>query len=286
MSQILVTGIVTLDIIHFLSQYPEEDSEQRANQQLFETGGNASNSSYILKQLGHEPKLAATLADDTAADFIRQQLQQRQIDYFDEWRMPNSHSPTSCISINQQNASRTISHYRCLAELSFAQFDCVDLNKFDWLHFEGRNIQEQQFMLQKAANTSVPVSLEAEKDRPGIDDLFQYADVLFFSKTFARQRGFYQAEDCLDHFSRQYTDKLLICAWGEQGAWAWQGQQVFHSPAYPPPQLIDTRAAGDTFNAACINGLLKQQSTQKILQDACKLAGHKCGLTGLNLNLC
>jgi len=155
MSQILVSGIITLDIIHYHTHYPEEDSEQRANQQIFEIGGNATNSSYILKQLGHEPKLATTLA--------------------------------------------------------------------------------------------------AEKDNAGIDDLFQYADVLFFSKNFAQQRGFQQADACLRYFGERYTDKTLICAWEEHGAWKQKNHTLVSSPAYPPQQVIDVISLTRHALMACSN---------------------------------
>ena len=283
MSRILLTGIITLDIIHFVDHYPLEDSEQRASQQIFETGGNTANSSYILKQLGHEPKLAATIADDPAAAFICQQLQQRGVDYFDQWQIANSQSPTSCITINQQNASRTITHYRDLPELQARQFEQIDTHKFDWLHFEGRNITQLENILRTiAGQPHAPISLEVEKDLPDIECLLPYGDVIFFSRNFALQRGFKEAAECLQHFASIYPHKRLFCAWGEFGAWAIQSSRLYHSPAVPPAHLIDTRAAGDTFNAACIDGLLKQQSIVQILQDACTLAGRKCGQKGLD----
>ena len=283
MSRILLTGIITLDIIHFLDHYPHEDSEQRASQQIFETGGNTANSSYILKQLGHEPKLAATIADDPAAAFICHQLQQRGIDYFNQWQMPNSQSPTSCITINRQNASRTITHYRDLAELSAEQFEQIDHHRFEWLHFEGRNIAQLEMILKAiSAKDHAPVSLEIEKHLPGIEKLIPYADSVFFSRSYALLRGFDNAGDCLRHFASLYPHKRLFCAWGEAGAWALESGQISHAPAFAPARLVDTRAAGDTFNAACIHGLLKQQSIGQILEDACKLAGHKCGQIGLD----
>jgi ketohexokinase len=44
--------------------------------------------------------------------------------------------------------------------------------------------------------------------------------------------------------------------------------------------VVDTLGAGDTFNAAIIDGLCRQQDLAVALRDACRLAGKKCGQIG------
>lgn len=54
------------------------------------------------------------------------------------------------------------------------------------------------------------------------------------------------------------TDKcifraIVICAWAEQGAMARTTDgAIVQSPAFPPPHVIDTLGAGDTFNGAAL----------------------------------
>jgi ketohexokinase len=45
---------------------------------------------------------------------------------------------------------------------------------------------------------------------------------------------------------------------------------------------VDTLGAGDTFNAAVIDGCLGGLDTGATLQRACLLAGRKCGQIGLS----
>lgn len=48
----------------------------------------------------------------------------------------------------------------------------------------------------------------------------------------------------------------LVCAWAEEGADALGPDgRLLHSDAFPPPRVVDTLGAGDTFNAAVIFSL-------------------------------
>lgn len=56
----------------------------------------------------------------------------------------------------------------------------------------------------------------------------------------------------------------LICAWAEQGADALGPDgKVLHSDAFPPPRVVDTLGAGDTFNASVIFSLAQGECPQE-----------------------
>ena len=281
MARILVTGIATLDIINQVSHYPDEDEELRAEAQYLRRGGNASNTASVLVQLGDRCRLACSLADDMGGRFIVDDLRRRGIEFDPGMILMNGATPTSYITLNRQNGSRTIVHYRDLPELGFHQFDTLVLNH-DWFHFEARNCRETRRMMGKARQLGRPLSLEVEKQRPDLDQLFPLADVIMFSRAFAQQQGFDNAEQCLRHFAAQWPDKRLSCTWGGDGAWALQSGALMHSPAFPPQQLVDTIGAGDTFNAGLIHSLAQASSLPRALTDACRLAGRKCGQIGFD----
>ena len=163
MAKILVTGIAALDIINRVDHYPDEDEELRAVDQQLRRGGNAANTASVLVQLGEQCGLACSLADDMAGEFIQQDLRRRGIDFDTAAVVRGATTPTSYITLNRQNGSRTIVHYRDLHELSFEQFDRLDLSGYDWFHFEGRNPRQTRLMMEKARRTGKPLSLEVEK---------------------------------------------------------------------------------------------------------------------------
>lgn len=283
--QVLGVGVATLDVIDSLEAFPREDSEQRALDRSSRRGGNAANTLAVLSQLGHACSWVGTLADDAAADQIVADLQSHHIGLDWARRHAGARSPVSHIIHSRASASRTIIHYRDLPELEAEDFAAIDLTGFDWVHFEGRHVSACEQMLRRVRERrpGLIVSLEVEKTRPQIERLFPLADVLVFSRAYARARGFSSAPELFAAARASAASGLLFAAWGEEGGWldeAEAGQR--HLPAYPPARLVDTLGAGDVFNAGLIDALLRGESPIQALQRANQLAGRKCGRHGLN----
>jgi len=270
MPSILLTGISTLDIINTVDGYPSEDSEVRASEQTIRTGGNACNSAKVLQQLGVSTSLLSNTADDLSAEFILSELKQQKINLSLCPVEHNSFTPTSYITVNNRNGSRTIVHHRQLNELSANYFNELILDKFDWLHFEARNCEQLKLMLVHAAQFKKTISIEIEKPRAHIDSILDFADVLFISRPFAESQGFKTPEECLKHFSEAYPQTISTCTWGEKGAWAYDTTEIICQPAYKTDKAIETLGAGDTFNSGFIASYIKTHSVKKSLACACE----------------
>jgi len=282
-ASILGVGVATLDIINYVARYPEENQALRASNQRISCGGNATNTLTILSRLGHRVALAAVLATDHQAGIIYRALQDQQIDISACVHLPGK-SPLSCVVVAQETASRTIVHYRELPELSASSFIEQDLAGYDWIHFEGRNIEqtEQMMMHVRRYYPGIRLSLEVEKPRDGIAALFSFADLILFSASYVRSQGTLADQQWLLSIQQQAKQAIVVCSDAERGAWACDvAGNTYHAPAVAPAKLIDTLGAGDTFNAAMIHALLDEQSLQAALCMACQLAGDKCGQQGL-----
>jgi ketohexokinase len=267
MSKILAVGIATIDIINEVTSYPKEDSEVRAINQRCQRGGNATNTLVVLSQFGHNCSWAGTWADDSNASVILNNLDFYRIDYSNSTCLKQATNPTSYILHSYDNASRSIVHYRDLAEYSFDDFKQIDLQSFDWIHFEGRNIENVYLMLKhcKSNYPKIQISLEVEKIRPDINKLFQYADVLLFSKPFVIESGYSSAKDFFMQQQGKLRSKLLSCTWGEDGAKLFYKGNLYSSNPNESDNIIDTLAAGDTYNAALIHALSQNRERNKEL---------------------
>ncbi|MDZ7804730.1 PfkB family carbohydrate kinase [Thiohalophilus sp.] len=284
MSRILCTGIATLDIINQVDHYPAEDEELRATAQFVRHGGNAANSACVMSQFNHQVELLTTLGEDAAGQRICRDLQHYGVNTRRIVTLAQGRTPTSYITLNQGTGSRTIVHYRDLPELRPGDFPLREVERYDWFHFEGRNIESLKTILAQLAAQRIdqPVSIEIEKPRPGIEQLYPYADILLFSRAFARAHDYTCADALFDDLRRHDISAILICAWGDEGAFACDAQgNRYHAPASVPIRVIDTLGAGDTFNAGMILALLEGRPLDSALSTACELAGRKVGQNGL-----
>lgn len=283
--RILAIGTATLDIINLVDRYPREDEEVRALEQRRVRGGNAVNTLVVLSQLGYDCGWGGVVADEPDSRHIFGDLEPYRIDTTACVRYPEGITPTSYVCVSRATGSRTIVHYRDLPEYTAEDFRRIELDAWDWVHFEGRNPREiaQMQARLKRQRPQLKCSLEVEKPRPAIEALFEGPDVVMFSRTYARACGYHDGAALLHSLRPQTGSATLFCAWGESGAFAMDGAgQLFHSPAFPPSAVVDTLGAGDVFNAAVIDGMLKGQPVERVLVDACRLAGRKCGMHGFD----
>jgi ketohexokinase len=283
MTAVLGIGNATLDIIHLVDRYPDENDEIRCQSRTLHRGGNASNTLVVLSQLGPECCWAGMLADNAEGKLVADDLTRHGIDISASERAVSGSMPVSSIIISKQTGSRTITHFRDLPEYSFAAFKAIDLEPFDWLHFEGRNVAGVRQMLERVRDVSPDTrcSLEIEKPRDGIESLFPLADILLFSGNYADARGFADPLTLLQSMHSGCPEADLFCGWGDAGAVALdrKGREYRH-PAVIPARVIDTLGAGDTFNAGVISGYLDGLDVKAVLARACRLAGNKCGQQG------
>ena len=286
---VLGVGIATLDIINQVERYPAEDDEVRAVSQRLTRGGNCANTLAVLSELGCRCHWVGTLADDSGAAVIRQNLAARGIGVEAAKVTSDSATPTSYITLSRATGSRTIVHHRDLPELTATDFAQVDLTRVDWVHFEGRNPCETGQMIARVAaeRPGLRISVELEKPRPGIEALFRLPQagngVIIVARAFAEQQGALDPEAFLQQFADQSNASLLLLPWGAVGAYALtRGRELTFAPSQPPAQVIDTIAAGDVFNAAAIAALIDGHPIDQVLHAANALAGHSCGQIGID----
>ena len=283
MSRILLVGTATLDLIFELDHHPAQDEEMRAKSLRTSRGGNAANTAVVLARLGHVPQFLGVLADTPETAVIENDFSHHGVE-FGSCPKLSGKPPTSSIFLTK--GCRSIVHYRDLPELPAENFFSTSLNDVNWVHFEGRNVPEMKRMLAnlRSRRPDIPVSIELEKHREGIEQLFDQANLLLCSRGFARHHGFEGAHSFLSWMSSQAGGAEVIVAWGEAGAFGVGDEgRVFHSPAMPPPIVRDTLGAGDTFNAAIIDAKLRGSALWPALEDGCRLAGIKCGIEGFDV---
>ncbi|KAK1901422.1 Ketohexokinase [Dissostichus eleginoides] len=223
--------------------------------------------------------------------FIMADFSRRGVDVSAVVLQVEGQTPSACCVVCPASGSRTvILSDTNLPDVTAEDFSKVDLHQFKWIHWEGRNAEQQVQMIQQVEvfNRPLPpqeritLSVEIEKTREPLYQLFPHGDLVFVSKDVARHFGFQSAGAALKGlYSRVKQGAVLVCAWAEEGADALGPDGVLlHSDAFPPETLVDTLGAGDTFNSAVIYTLSNGGSLQDALTFGCSVAGRKCGFHG------
>lgn len=285
MARILLVGTATLDLVFDLAHHPHPDEEMRARGLRTCRGGNAANSAVVLARLGHAPDFLGVLAEAPETAVIERDFSAHGVGFDHCPRLPGR-PPTSSIYLS--GGGRSIVHYRDLPELEARHFAALDLAGYDWLHFEGRNVDELARMLEHVHrhHPRLPVSLELEKPRDGIEALLDKAGLLLCSRGYARHHGYDDPAGFLGWLGGRAPQAMGVVAWGERGAWGrGPAGEACHAPAAPLARVVDSLGAGDTFNAAMIAARLARRPLHQALTDACLLAGSKCASPGLDFPL-
>ena len=280
MTRIMCVGVATLDVVNTVARYPDEDSEVRASQQALRMGGNAANTAVVLAQMGDTVSWVGNLAPSCAV--IDASFAAHGVDTSLATRLSEGVTPTSYITLSAATGSRSIVHYRDLPEYTADSFLRLDLPAFDWIHFEGRAIDELGAMITHARAQSVArLSLEVEKPRPGIESLFPHVDLLMFSRDYAQAKNEPSASALLQSLP---PGTRASCTWGADGAWAIDCDGQTQHVAAPRLEVIaDTVGAGDAFNAALVHALHQGDTLFDALSTAVALASLTCTHHGLDL---
>ncbi|XP_015201586.1 ketohexokinase isoform X2 [Lepisosteus oculatus] len=121
-------------------------------------------------------------------------------------------TPCACCVVCPPSGSRTVVLFDTnLPDVTADDFQKVDLTKYKWIHWEGRNPGEQVKMIKHVeeynssvmAEEQITISVEIEKTREELYQLFQYGDVVFVSKDVARHFGYNSAAEALRGFYSQ-----------------------------------------------------------------------------------
>jgi len=199
-------------------------------------GGNTSNSLVAAARLGVSCRLFSKLGEDANGDAIVQGLAEEGVDTSAVLRQEGAPSPFTYIVVDCAGGTRTCIHTPgppcCADELSESATASL-LAGAGLVSFDGRLGEPAAKLATAARRAGVPVLVEAERPRPGLDGLLALADFAVASQAFpAAWTGLpSEAAALLACVARLPAARLLVTTLGRRGSVAIERVPSASAPA-------------------------------------------------------
>ncbi|TKY52792.1 Sulfofructose kinase [Spatholobus suberectus] len=183
-------GGVSIDFLATVAAYPKPDDKIRSTSLKVQGGGNAGNALTCLARLGLNPRLISKVADDSQGRGILDELQADGVDTSFIVVSKEGTSPFTYIIVDNQTKTRT-----CIHTPGYPPMIPDDLPKSSLLsaldgakiaYFDGRLPDTALVVAHEAVRKNIPILIDAERPREGLDDLLKLADYVVCSAKFPK----------------------------------------------------------------------------------------------------
>ncbi|KAK9756811.1 hypothetical protein RND81_01G122400 [Saponaria officinalis] len=222
-SIILGCGGATVDFLAAVASYPKPDDKIRSTSFQVQGGGNAGNALTCAARLGLNPRLISKVADDAQGRGILRELEADGVDTSFFIVSPEGNSPFTYVIVDDETKTRTCIHTPGFPpmvpeELSSSKLDSA-LNGTKLVYFDVRLHETALVIAEEASRRSIPILIDAEKKRDGLDELLGFATYVVCTAKFpqAWTEASSVPKALLSMLSRLPKVKFVIVTLGEDG---------------------------------------------------------------------
>ncbi|KAL6900623.1 hypothetical protein ACP4OV_005299 [Aristida adscensionis] len=187
---VLGCGAVSADYLATVASFPNPDDKIRSLTLKVQGGGNAGNALTAAARLGLAPRIISKVANDALGRNILKELQDDGVDTSYISVAEDGNSPFTYIIVDNQTKTRTCIHTpgyppmvpeELTKEKLFAALDGADIVYFDVrLHDTALLVAEEM----QASQRKIPILIDAERKREGLDELLNFASYVVCSAKF------------------------------------------------------------------------------------------------------
>ncbi|CAJ2632828.1 unnamed protein product [Trifolium pratense] len=181
-------GGVGLDLLATVAAFPQPDQKIRSTSFKIQGGGNTGNALTCAACLGLKPRIISKIADDTQGRSILDELQADGVDTSFIVVSKEGTSPFTYIIVDNQTKSRT-----CIYTPGFPPMKPDDLTESSLLsalngtkiaYLDGRFHATALVVAHEAVRKNIPILMDAERPREGLDDLIKVVDYVVCAAQF------------------------------------------------------------------------------------------------------
>jgi sulfofructose kinase len=281
--RILCTGIIVLDEVFRVDEFPQPDGKVQATGFFVVNGGCAANAAVAIARLGGRVALAGPMGGPAGADAngdrVLAAFARENIDCTYCQRIPGLSTALSAIFMNARG-DRTIVTYRDerIATAAPADPDAA-VAAADAVLADNRYPDFVQPICEAARRRNIPVVLDG--DRPTVEDdpLFRIAShVIFSSECLRATTGLADLAAGLQRIARK-TKAFLAVSNGPNDIVFLEGGDIRQLPVFAI-DAVDTLGAGDAFHGGFVLAIAEGRSEIEAMRFGSAVAGIKCTRLG------
>ncbi|XP_030496077.2 uncharacterized protein LOC115712013 [Cannabis sativa] len=183
-------GSAGVDFLATVSSFPKPDDKIRSTSLKVQGGGNAANALTCAARLGLNPRLVSKVANDSQGKAILEELESDGVDTSFFVVAKDGNSPFTYIIVDDQTKTRTCIHtpgYPSMKPDELSQSSVQSLVEGARIaYFDGRLHESALLVAQEAARKNIPILVDAERVREGLDELLDLSTYVVCSVKFPK----------------------------------------------------------------------------------------------------
>ncbi|CAF2148137.1 BnaA01g08200D [Brassica napus] len=220
---VLGCGGTTVDFLATVDSYPKPDDKIRSTSLKVQGGGNAGNALTCAARLGLTSRLISKVANDSQGKGILEELESDGVDTSFLVVSKEGNTPFTYIIVDKQTQTRTCIHtpgYPPMVPTDLSQSSILSaLDRGSIAYFDVRLHETALVIAKEASRKKIPILVDAEKKRDGLDDLLQLADYVVCTAKFPQAWTEVSSIPCalVSMLLRLPKLKFVIVTLGEEG---------------------------------------------------------------------
>ncbi|MGL5080302.1 MAG: sugar kinase [Microcoleaceae cyanobacterium] len=276
-NQGLFVGLVTLDFIYGVAEYPNRNQKIVASDYTVAAGGPATNAAVTFSYLGNWALLWGVVGIHPITQLIHADLQQQNVTVLDLDPDRPEPPPVSSIIVSQGTGDRTVVSINAIKSQASPQaIPEQALQDVQVVLMDGHQMAVSEVIAQQARRQNIPVVLDGGSWKLGLEALLPWVDYAICSANFYPPHCQTQAE--VFAYLNQFKIPFIAITQGESPI-QFLDQGKPGSLTIPPIHCLDSLGAGDIFHGAFCHEIL-QQPFVPALNSAAAVASHSCQFFG------
>lgn len=272
---VVVIGELNVDVIlNGIQSIPQVGKEIIADSMEVTLGSSSAIFASNLSSLGARVAFIGKIGDDNFAKVVLNSLSGKKVDTEHIIISGSLNTGATIVLVYGQDRAN-ITYPGAMSDLHLEDIDFSFLSSARHMHFATCFMQpgikaDLPELFRKTKEAGVTTSLDAQWDPEEkwdlpLDKLLPYVDIFlpnmlefkYLTHSGSLEEGVGKVRD----FAH-----LVIVKDGSNGAFSWDGRELFHQPAFQNNRVVDTVGAGDSFDAGFIMEYINKKDLKRCLE--------------------